>query len=118
VRSVYTVSVNKASTEKRNEEDNLHIETRRRRFIRELVGILLGVSIAAIVGSLVPAIREGYSLFAVLLWGGALGGLLVSYERFERAGAALTRGENKLVNYLVGIGIPVGVLVVIYLIST
>jgi hypothetical protein len=99
------------------EGDNLQFETRRQRFIRELVGIFLGVSIAMMIGSLVPGIREQYSLGIVLLWGGAIGGLAASYERFERAGAALTRGENKVVNYLVGIGIPVGILVVIYLIS-
>jgi len=100
------------------EGENLQFETRRRRFIRELVGIFLGVSVAMMVGSLVPGIRERYSLGIILLWGGAIGGLAASYERFERAGAALTRGENKVVNYLVGVGIPVGILIVIFLIST
>ena len=98
-------------------EDNMRLETRRKRFLRELAGIFLGLSIAMMVGSLVPEIRERYSLVIVLLWGGAIGGLLASYERFERAGAALTKGENKVVNYLVGIGVPVGILLVIYLMS-
>jgi hypothetical protein len=97
--------------------DNMQLETRRHRYIRELIGIFLGVSLAMIVSSFAPGIRENYSLGIVLLWGGALGGLAASYERFERAGAALTKGENKVVNYLVGVGIPVGILVVIYLIS-
>ncbi|HUF38542.1 MAG TPA: hypothetical protein VMN57_08465 [Anaerolineales bacterium] len=97
------------------ESENLNAATRRTRFLRETLGILLGVSIAMMIGSLVPEIRERYSLGIVMLWGGALGGLLASYDRFERAGAALTRGENKVVNYLVGVGVPAGILVVIYL---
>ena len=89
-------------------------EVRRARFIKELLGIFLGISLALMLSSVVPSIREQYSFGMVVLWGGALGGLLTSYERFEGAGAALTRSENKVLNYLVGISIPVAVLLAFY----
>lgn len=93
------------------EKESLSHEVRRTRFIKELLGIFLGISLAMMLSAVVPAIRENYSLGVVILWGGALGGLLSSFERFERAGAALTRGENKVLNYMIGIIIPLLALV-------
>lgn len=92
-------------------------EIRRTRFVKELIGIFLGISLAMMISSVVPAIREQYSLGMVVLWGGAIGGLLTSYERFERAGAALTRSENRLLNYLVGIAVPLAVLAAFYFLN-
>ena len=89
-------------------------EVRRQRFIRETVGIVLGIGAAMMFSSLVPAIREQYSLSIVILWGAAIGGLLASYERFERAGEILTRSENRALNILAGVGIPVAVLAILY----
>ena len=100
----------KNKTDSRNadspEPEGLSHEVRRTRFIKELLGIFLGISLAMMISSVVPSVRENYTLGIVVLWGGALGGLLTSYERFERAGAALTRGENKALNYIIGISIP------------
>ena len=92
-------------------------EIRRTRFIKELLGIFLGISLAMMISAVIPSIREQYSLAIVVLWGGALGGLLTSYERFERAGAALTRSENKVVNYLVGIAVPLAALAAFYFLN-
>ncbi len=90
-------------------------EVRRARFVRELLGIFLGISLAMMISSVVPEIRERYSLGVVILWGGAVGGLLTSYERFEKAGAALTRGDNKVLNYLIGVSLPLLILLSLYL---
>ena len=110
----YTGVVNDNTDENAGKSDNMDLATRRRRFIRELVGIVLGASAAMMISSLIPAIREQYTLGIVLLWGGAIGGLLASYERFERAGAALTRREGRALNYAVGFGVPVLILFLMY----
>ena len=102
-----------SGTEK-SHADSPSREVRRTRFIKELLGIFLGISLAMMISSVVPAIRENYSLGVVILWGGALGGLLTSYERFERAGAALTRGENKALNTVIGVSIPLLVFVLFF----
>ena len=88
---------------------------RRKRFLREMAGILLGLALALMLGALVPQIREQFSLGIVALWGAAIGGLLASYERFEAAGAALTRRENRWLNYFVGLAVPVALLSLLYL---
>jgi len=86
----------------------------RQNFRRELVGIFAGIGLALVVGASIPAIRENTSLGSAILWGGALGGVVMSLERFERAGAALTKSENRPLNYVVGLGIPIVILVLIF----
>ena len=103
-----------SDSEEKQQELKARFETRRRRFIREISGIVLGIGAAMMISSLVPAIREQYSLSIVLIWGAAIGGLLASYERFESAGEILTRSENRALNILVGAGIPIGVLAIVY----
>jgi len=93
------------------------IQARRRNFRRELVGIFAGIGLALVIGALIPAIRENYSLGLVILWGGALGGVVMSLEQFERAGAALTKKENRPLNYAVGLGIPIVILVLIFAVN-
>lgn len=87
--------------------------TRRKNFRKELLGMFAGIGLAMAVSALIPAIRETYSLGVVILWGGALGGAVASLERFERAGAALTKKDNRVLNYAVGLGIPVVILVLL-----
>ena len=79
-----------------------------------MAGILIGLSLALMVSALVPQIREQYSLGLVALWGAAIGGLLSSFDRFEQAGAALTRRENRWLNYFVGLAVPVALLTILY----
>ena len=56
-------------------------------------------------------------MFSALLWGAAIGAAVVSVDMFERAGAALTRRENRWVNLLVGLGIPAILLIILLLVS-
>lgn len=90
-------------------------ETRRNRFLSELLGIFMGLAVALMVSALVPQVREQYSLGLVILWGGVIGGTLASRERFERAGAIMTGSENTTLNYLVGFGTPALILLALYL---
>jgi hypothetical protein len=53
----------------------------------------------------------------MLLWGAAIGAALASLDSFEKAGAALTRRENKALNLLVGLGIPALLLITLFLVS-
>jgi hypothetical protein len=39
----------------------------------------------------------------------------VSLKRFERAGAILTKRDNRFLNYGVGLGIPFGILFLIFM---
>ncbi|GAB4582022.1 MAG: hypothetical protein Fur0022_47740 [Anaerolineales bacterium] len=88
-------------------------QIRQRNFRRELLGVFVGIGVVLIISALVPAIRANYSLGPVILWGGAIGGIMMSLERFERAGGALTKKNNRLLNYLIGLGIPVGIMILL-----
>jgi hypothetical protein len=85
---------------------DLQLNRKYRNFRREVFGISIGIGLAMMLGSLVPAIRERVSLGVVFLWGGAIGGIFASAQKFEQAGAALTKKNNKPLNYAIGIGIP------------
>jgi hypothetical protein len=89
-------------------------QLRRQNFRKELVGMFAGIGLALAISALIPAIRENYSLGVVILWGGAVGGVAASLERFERAGAILTKKENRPLNYIVGLGIPIMILLLIF----
>jgi hypothetical protein len=67
-----------------------------------LAGAALGWALA----SLFPALEQRFSLLTILLWSGAFGAALANLEGFVRAGAALTRQENRALNLAVGLGIP------------
>jgi hypothetical protein len=82
-------------------------ETRRRNFRRELIGMAAGIGLGLMAGSLIPWVRANVSLGLVVLWGGAIGGIAASHERFAQAGAIITRTQNRFANYLVGFGIPI-----------
>ena len=105
----------KANKTREKRADHERHAVRSARFRKEIVGIFLGIGAALIVGALVPAVNENYSLGIVVLWGGAIGGFLASYERFEQAGAMLTRSENRALNLLIGAGLPIGLLVIVFL---
>jgi hypothetical protein len=48
----------------------------------------------------------------VVIWCAVLGGVLTSLDGFISAGAALTRSENRWVNLVVGLGIPIILLII------
>ena len=82
-----------------------------------MVGIFGGAAIGWALSVVFPGLEERFGLLAILLWSGAIGGILTSLEEFMRAGAALTRRDNRALNLLVGLGIPILLLALLYLVS-
>jgi hypothetical protein len=56
-------------------------------------------------------------MLTVILVSAAMGGALASLDGFIRAGAALTRRDNRALNLLVGLGIPILLLLLLLLLS-
>ncbi len=81
---------------------------------RQVWGLFLGVSLGMMLAAVVPAIREQFSPVWVIILGGAIGSGLASLEQFERAGAALTKSENRVLNFAIGLGIPLGLLLMLF----
>ena len=88
-----------------------------RKWGRQWVGIFGGAALGWGLTIIFPWIAERYSLLTVLLWSAAIGGILTSLDGFMRAGAALTRRDNRRLNLLVGLGIPILLLLILYLVS-
>ena len=84
---------------------------------RQIVGIFGGAAIGWALTMVFPGLEERFGMLTLLLWCGAIGGILTSLDGFMRAGAALTRSENRALNLLVGLGIPILLLVILYLVS-
>jgi hypothetical protein len=82
---------------------------------RQLVGIALGAAVGYLLGTIFPDLANWIDLTSLILWFAVLGGVLASLEGFMRAGASITHRENKLVNLLVGLGIPFLLLAVVVL---
>lgn len=84
---------------------------------RQWVGIFGGAAIGWALILVIPGLEERFGMLSILLWSAAIGGILTSLDGFMRAGAALTRRDNRALNLLVGLGIPFLLLVVLYLVS-
>ncbi len=84
---------------------------------RQWVGIFGGAAIGWALMLVFPELEERFGLLTVLLWSGAIGGILTSLGGFMRAGAALTRRDNRALNLMVGLGIPILLLLILYLVS-
>jgi high-affinity Fe2+/Pb2+ permease len=84
---------------------------------RQWVGAFAGAAVGWALTYLFPSIGQRYSMTTVLLVGAALGAALASLDRFIRAGAALTRRDNRALNLLVGLGIPILLLLLLLLLS-
>jgi hypothetical protein len=84
---------------------------------RQWVGIFGGAAIGWALALIFPGLVERFGMLTILLWSGAIGGILTSLDGFMRAGAALTRRDNRTLNLLVGLGIPILLLVLLYLVS-
>ena len=80
---------------------------------RQWLGALVGAAIGWALASAFPALEQRFSLFTIILWCGAIGAALTNLEGFERAGAALTRQENRAINLAVGLGLPMLLLLLI-----
>ncbi len=82
--------------------------TYRARQRRSLTGMFAGLGLGMMVGALVPWVRQNVDLVSLVLWCSVAGIVLVNLERFAEAGVIITRNEdNKPLNYLVGLGFPV-----------
>jgi hypothetical protein len=82
---------------------------------RQWVGIFAGVAVGWILTIISPGLEQRFSLLTVVLWSAVIGGVLTSLDSFMRAGAALTRRDNRALNLAVGLGIPILILAVIFL---
>jgi hypothetical protein len=88
-----------------------------RKWGRQWVGIFGGAAIGWALTIIFPGLAGRFSLLTVVLWSGVIGGILTSMDEFMRAGAALTRRDNRTLNLLVGLGIPILLLLILYLVS-
>ena len=82
-----------------------------------MVGIFGGAAIGWALAMTIPGLEERFGMLTILLWCGAIGGILTSLDGFIKAGAALTRRDNRILNLLIGLGIPLLLLVLLYLVS-
>lgn len=90
-------------------------EFRRRERRRQLVGIFAGVGLGLMLLGLFPGLEQSLGFVETLLWSGAIGGMLGSLASFERAGAALTRSDNRFLNLSLAFGIVAVMLLLVYL---
>ena len=95
------------SYEERKEE----IRLRRR---RNYIGVFAGIGLGLVFASFIPWLRDQVDFFNLILWSGAIGIAAANIGQFAKAGAALTRSENNWLNFLVGLGLPVIFLLLVY----
>ena len=81
---------------------------------RNMIGLFGGIGLGFVVGSLVPWIRENLNLTSLILWSGVVGMVVTNFRQFGHAGAVLTGGENKVLNYFIGLALPVALLLIVY----
>lgn len=84
---------------------------------RQWVGAFAGAAVGWALTCIFPGIEQRFSMLTVLLVSAAIGGALASLDGFIRAGAALTRRDNRALNLLVGLSIPILLLLLLLLVS-
>ncbi len=84
---------------------------------KQWVGAFAGAAVGWSITVIFPGIEQRFSMLTVLLVSAAIGGSLASLDGFIRAGAALTRRDNRALNLLVGLGIPILLLLLLLLVS-
>ncbi len=84
---------------------------------KQWVGAFFGAAVGWALTYLFPGIEQRFSMLTVLLVSAAIGGSLASLDGFIRAGAALTHRENRTLNLLVGLSIPILLLFLLLLVS-
>ena len=62
---------------------------------QQWVGIISGAVVGWILTIIFPALEQRFSLLTVVMWSAVIGGVLTSLDGFMRAGAALTRRDNR-----------------------
>lgn len=77
---------------------------------------MLGVVAGAILASLLRSVGVGITVEEGILWG-AVGGLVVMYTPyFLRSGKMVTKRENKVVNFIAGVFVFLGISAIIIVI--
>ena len=91
-------------------------ETQRRELRRNQVfGLVIGLIGGWMTGNFWPAIPAALGGWGgVLLWGAAIGAMIGSLAQFERAGKILTRSDNRMLNTLVALCVPLIIVIVLY----
>jgi hypothetical protein len=81
---------------------------------RNMIGLFGGIGLGLVVGGLVPWIRENLEFTSLILWSGAVGMVVTNFRQFGHAGAVLKGGENKALNYFIGLALPAALLLLVY----
>lgn len=89
------------------------IEVARHRRRRQYSGLFGGIGLGMMVSALIPWVRNNVDLTTVILWSGAAGVVITSWEQFEAAGGALTRKPGRALNLAVGFGLPLLLIVLL-----
>lgn len=90
-----------------NHSDIWSPERRKQERKRQIIGISAGIGAGMLLLAVFPAFQDAPGAIETILWSAAIGGLVASFSSFERAGAALTRSTNKILNLVVAFGIVV-----------
>jgi hypothetical protein len=67
------------------------------------IGLLVGAGVGALAAGLSRAFGYALALEDGLIWGAAVGTIVMSLPDFAQSGAILTRRENRTVNAIVGL---------------
>ena len=88
-----------------------------KKWARQWMGGFGGAAIGWALTYIFPGLVERFSMLTVILWSAAIGAAFLSMDGFVRAGAALTRRDNRVLNLFVGLGIPILLLIILVLVS-
>ena len=102
-----------STEQEREQEETQSKQHKRKSWRRQWVGVFAGAAIGLALNVLFPPLADRFSSFSVVIWCAVLGGVLTSLDGFIRAGAALTRSENRWLNLSVGLGIPILILILL-----
>jgi hypothetical protein len=81
----------------------------------QLRGLLAGAVIGYMLTILFPGLATSYGTLRVVFWSAVIGGVLGNLDGFIRGGQALTRRSDRRLNLLVGLGVPLVVLSLVWL---
>lgn len=80
--------------------------------LRQFAGMIAGVAVGWLLLELAPGL-ESLGRENVLVLAAILGVVATSLRQIERAGAALTRRDDRRLNFLVGLGVPVLIVILL-----
>lgn len=79
-----------------------------------MFGVVVGMVGGWMTGNFWPALPAMVGWGGMLLWGAAIGAMIGSLPQFEKAGKILTRSDNRILNTLVALCVPLLIIVVAY----